>query len=70
MKIAFEKWLEENEIPDEAITLFEESIRCYKISADCISINCFEKIRILFRLLFNSFITYGSLLYSKSKSLI
>ena len=33
MKIAFEKWLEENEIPDEAITLFEESIRCYKISA-------------------------------------
>ena len=33
MKIAFEKWLDENEIPDEAITLFEESIRCYKISA-------------------------------------
>ena len=33
MKIAFEKWIEENEIPDEAITLFQESIRCYKISA-------------------------------------
>ena len=33
MKIAFEKWLQENEIPEEAATLFEESIHCYKVSA-------------------------------------
>lgn len=33
MKITFEKWLEENEIPDEAVALFEESIKCYKVSA-------------------------------------
>lgn len=33
MKIAFEKWLEQNEIPEEAVALFEESIHCYKISA-------------------------------------
>lgn len=33
MKITFEKWLEENEIPDEAVALFEESINCYKVSA-------------------------------------
>lgn len=33
MKIAFEKWLEENEIPEEAVALFKESIHCYKVSA-------------------------------------
>lgn len=33
MKIQFESWLEINDIPEEAQTLFEESIRCYKISA-------------------------------------
>lgn len=33
MKIAFEKWLEENEIPEEADALFKESIHCYKVSA-------------------------------------
>ena len=33
MKIAFEKWLEENEIPEEAVALFSESIHCYKDSA-------------------------------------
>lgn len=33
MKIAFEKWLEENEIPEEAVALFSESIHCYKVSA-------------------------------------
>lgn len=33
MKLAFEKWLAENEIPEEAISLFEESIHCYKVSA-------------------------------------
>lgn len=33
MKIAFEKWLEQNEIPEEAVALFEESIHCYKVSA-------------------------------------
>ena len=33
MKIVFEKWLEENEIPEEAVALFEESIHCYKVSA-------------------------------------
>ena len=33
MKIAFEKWLDDNEIPEEASALFKESILCYKISA-------------------------------------
>lgn len=33
MKIAFEKWLDDNEIPEEASALFKESIICYKISA-------------------------------------
>lgn len=33
MKIPFEKWLEENRIPGEAMELFSESIICYKISA-------------------------------------
>lgn len=33
MKIAFEKWLNENDIPEEAMSLFEESIHCYKVSA-------------------------------------
>lgn len=33
MKIAFEKWIEENHMPDCAIELFKESIICYKVSA-------------------------------------
>ncbi len=33
MKIEFEKWLEANDIPEEALILFEEAINCYKISA-------------------------------------
>lgn len=33
MKITFEKWIEENEIPDTAKDLFRESIICYKVSA-------------------------------------
>lgn len=33
MKIPFEKWLEENNIPGEAMELFSESIICYKISS-------------------------------------
>lgn len=33
MKIAFEKWLEKNDIPEEAVDLFGESIHCYKVSA-------------------------------------
>lgn len=33
MKIPFEKWIEDNSIPEEAKELFAESIICYKISA-------------------------------------
>lgn len=33
MKITFEKWLEENQISDEALNLFTESIKCYRIGA-------------------------------------
>lgn len=33
MRISFEKWLEDNKIPEEASALFAESITCYKISA-------------------------------------
>ncbi|MBQ6945517.1 MAG: hypothetical protein IJN43_14535 [Ruminococcus sp.] len=33
MKISFEKWLEEHQIPDDAVNLFIESVKCYRIGA-------------------------------------
>lgn len=33
MRIQFEKWIEENQVPGEAMNLFKESISCYRIGA-------------------------------------
>lgn len=33
MKISFEKWLEDNRLPQSAVEMFKESIICYKVSA-------------------------------------
>lgn len=33
MRIQFEEWIEENQIPDDAMNLFTESISCYRIGA-------------------------------------